>query len=70
MHTPRVRLREDIIRRVQGEFLEMPGLQVTRAQAPRLWGLDRPVCDELLDVLVSTKFLSQTRDGSFVRSTA
>ena len=61
---------DDVLQRIRGEFLEMPGLQVTRAQAPRLWGLDRPVCDELLDVLVSTKFLSQTRDGSFVRSTA
>ena len=29
-----------LVHRVRGEFLEMPGLRLTRAQAQRLWGLD------------------------------
>ena len=59
---------DDALRRVQGEYIEMPGLRLTTAQAQRLWGLDRASCDALLDALVDAKFLSRTRDGAFVRS--
>lgn len=59
---------EEIIRRVQGEYLEMPGLRLTPAQAQRLWGLDRFACDNLLWAFVDAKFLVRTRDGAFVRS--
>ena len=58
----------EAIRRVQGEYIEMPGLRLTPAQAQRLWGLDRTACDTLLGALVDAKFLFQTRDGAFVRS--
>jgi len=57
------------LRRVKGEYLEMPGLRLTPAQAQRLWGLDREACNALLGALVDTKFLSRTRDGAFVRIT-
>jgi hypothetical protein len=53
------------LRRVKGEYLEMPGLRLTPAQAQRLWGLDRESCQALLGALVDTKFLCQTRDGAF-----
>ena len=39
---------EDVLRRVQGEYIEMPALRLTTAQAQRLWGLDRTACDALL----------------------
>jgi hypothetical protein len=58
---------DDVLQRIQGEFVEMPGLRLTAAQAQRLWGLDREVCDRLLGALVEAKFLAQTRDGAFVR---
>jgi hypothetical protein len=58
----------DVIQRVQGEYMEMPGLRLTTAQAQRLWGLDRAACDALLGALVDAKFLFRTRDGAFVRS--
>ena len=58
----------EVLRRVQGEYIEMPGLRLTSAQAQRLWGLDRAVCDSLLGILVETKFLFRTRDGAFVRA--
>jgi hypothetical protein len=58
----------DVLRRVQGEYIEMPGLRLTIAQAQRLWGLDRAVCDALLGALVEAKFLFRTRDGAFMRS--
>ena len=57
-----------ILERIQGEFIEMPGLRLTPAQAQRLWGLDPGTCEKLLDALVRNQFLLQTRDGSFMRT--
>ena len=61
------RASEEVLRRVKGEFLEMPGLRLTPAQARRLWGLDATACDALLIELVNAKFLFRTRDGAFMR---
>ena len=58
----------DVVRRVQGEFLEMPGLRLTGAQARRLWGLEATVCEALLSALVDAKFLFKTRDGAFMKA--
>ena len=58
---------EALFRRIQGEFLEMPGLRLTQPQACRLWGLDRETCGTLLSHLVDAKFLTRTRDGAFVQ---
>jgi hypothetical protein len=58
---------DEILRRVQGEFLEMPGLRLTEPQACRLWGLDAISCQALLEALVDAKFLFRTRDGAFMR---
>lgn len=66
--TPKpVRATKEVLRRVQGEFLEMPGLCLTEAQACRMWGLDADSCGALLRALVQAKFLFQTRDGAFMR---
>jgi hypothetical protein len=58
---------DEILWRVQGEFLEMPGLRLTEAQVRRLWGLDAATCAALLDALVTAKFLFRTRDGAVMR---
>ena len=58
---------DDVMRRVQAEFLEMPGLRLTDAQARKLWGLDAASCGTLLDALVKVNFLFRTRDGAFMR---
>ncbi len=58
---------EEVLRRVQGEFLEMPGLRLTEAQACRLWGLDAAICSALLSALIDASFLFRTRDGAFMR---
>jgi hypothetical protein len=55
------------LQRIQGDFVEIPGLHLTAAQAQRVWGLERDVCDALLGALVDAKFLAQTPDGSFIR---
>jgi hypothetical protein len=62
-----VRANEEVLRRVQGEFMEMPGLRLTEAQARRLWGLDQASCDALLGALVDANFLFRTNSGAFMR---
>ena len=58
---------QEVVRRIRGEFLEMPGLRVTPQQARRLWRLDETACDAVLGALVDARFLARTRDGAFVR---
>ena len=58
---------DEMIMRVQGEFLEMPGLRLTEPQARRLWGLDAVSCNALLGALIEAKFLFRTRDGAIMR---
>lgn len=67
MSSDPVRPSDEQIRRVQGEFLEMPGLRLTEPQARRLWGLDEASCAALLSALVDARFLCKTRDGAFMR---
>jgi len=62
-----VRANDEVLRRVQGEFMEMPGLRLTEAQARRLWGLDEASCVALLGALVDEKFLFRTNSGAFMR---
>jgi hypothetical protein len=47
----------ELLARVCGEYLEMPGLQLTLPQASRLWNLKQAVSEELLDSLVDASFL-------------
>jgi hypothetical protein len=58
---------ETILRRIQAEFREMPGLRLTPAQAQRLWSLNLGTCEAALSYLVANKFLFRTADGSFIR---
>jgi hypothetical protein len=59
---------QEVVRRVRGEFLEMPGLRLTPQQAKRLWRLDETSCEAVLGALVDARFLAKTRDGAFVRN--
>ena len=61
---------DDLLRRVQAEFLEMPGLRLTRAQARRLWALDDTLCEAVLAALVDARFLVESRNASFIRASS
>ena len=56
------------LRRAQAEFLEMPGLQLTVAQASRLWHFDSVLCTAVLSRLVEQRFLVETRHRSYARA--
>jgi hypothetical protein len=58
---------QDVLHRIQGEFLEMPDLRLTLLQAQRLWRLDETSCNAALRALVDARFLARIRDGAFVR---
>ena len=60
---------EQMLSRIRGEYLEMPGLRLKREQAQRLWGLDESTCARVLECLVDLKFLYRTVDGKYARLT-
>jgi hypothetical protein len=51
---------------IQAEYIEMPGLHLTKPQVQRLWTLEPHVCDVLLDALVATDFLKVTSSQGYV----
>jgi hypothetical protein len=73
---PRVELRRNpewrltLLRRVREEFVEMPGMHLTLAQAQRLFGLRADICERILRGLVEESFLTVDRRGAFVRRSA
>ena len=58
----------DVIQMVKAEYLEMPGLCLTLAQARRLWNLDRDTCAAVLERLVESRFLWCTEAGIYGRN--
>jgi hypothetical protein len=46
----------------------MPGLQLTLAQAQRLFGLDPLACRRVIDALVEASFLRWTPSGTIVQA--
>ncbi len=57
--------RQAFVRRVQGEFDEMPGSCLTVAQASRLFGLPQDVMARVFDQLVRNGILRLTPDGRY-----
>ncbi len=56
----------DWLHLVRAEYLEMPGLHLTKPQIRRLWGLEDGVCDALLQQLLATHFLRRTERDAYV----
>ena len=52
--------------RIRAEYREMPGLQLTFAQARILWQLDAPTCSAVLQRLIDEGFLVGRPDGRFI----
>ena len=47
----------------------LPGLRLTFQQVQRLCGIERTVCQTLLDSLVDAKFLNRDTNGAYTRLT-
>lgn len=59
----------DTLHRVRAEFLEMPGLRLKSEQVQRLCGIERTMCQMVLDALVDEGFLCVRSDGHYARLT-
>jgi hypothetical protein len=53
---------------IRAEYNEMPGLQLTKRQVQRLWGLDDVTCEASLRALEDQRFLRRTPANFYVRS--
>ena len=56
----------DWLHLIKAEYLEMPGLHLTKPQVQRLWKLEPHLCDALLDALVAADFLKKTHGEAYV----
>jgi len=61
---------DDLVERVRGEYIEMPGLRLTLAQARRLWAIDEATCGQVLRRLADVNFLARSSDGKYTRLSA
>jgi predicted transcriptional regulator len=59
---------ESLLERIEREYEEQPGLNLTSAQAERLWGLDKSTCRAVLSALEDAHVLRRTQEGRFVRA--
>ena len=57
-----------LLRQIQSEYREMPGLKLTEPQARRLWDLDADTCNLVLTTLLEQQFLKCTANGTYVRA--
>ena len=57
---------EALLERVRKEYREQPTLNLTFAQACRLWQLEPGECRTALERLIAEGVLRQTADGLFV----
>lgn len=53
---------------IRAEYLEIPGLRLTKPQVQRLWGLDDVTTEALLSALMDVKFLRRTHGDAYVRA--
>ena len=58
---------EDSVQRIRAEYLDLPGLSLTAAQAQRLWNLDSETCGLALDMMIRETFLRRTPHAKYVR---
>ena len=58
----------DWLQLIRAEYMEIPGLCLTKPQVRRLWGLDDVMAEALLTVLIDVKFLRRTRRDAYVRA--
>ena len=58
----------DWLRLIRAEYLEIPGLCLTKTEVQRLWGLDEVTTDALLSALEEVRFLRRTHRDAYVRA--
>jgi hypothetical protein len=57
----------DWLQLIRAEYLEFPGLHLTKPQIERLWGFDPATCEALLATLIDVRFLRRTCADTYIR---
>ena len=57
-----------LVARIECEYREMPGLQLTEAQMQRMWRLDGATCEAVIVALVTRRILVKTCRDSYARA--
>jgi hypothetical protein len=58
---------EELLMRIEGQFLDTPGLRLTVSEAKRRFGADEITCEAVLDALVDSAVLFKTRERVYGR---
>jgi hypothetical protein len=58
---------QELLRTIEGEFAEMPGMRLTEAQFRRLWALNPTECQRVTTVLVNNGVLARDAGGRYCR---
>lgn len=56
------------VRLIQSEYVEMPGLHLSKRQAQRLWNLDARSTDVIFDALEASNFLRRMPNDMYIRA--
>ena len=56
-----------LVLRMQGHYLETPGLTLTVRDAQRRFSVDETTCEAVLAVLVDAGVLTKTQEGAYAR---
>jgi len=57
-----------LVTRIECEFREMPGLQLTERQMQRMWCLDGATCHVVITVLVAHGIVVKTQRNAYARA--
>jgi len=58
--------KDEMLRRIHRDYLEMPDLRLSAPQAQRVWQLDEQTCTNLLESLREDGLLHRSHDGTYV----
>jgi len=57
-----------LVTRIECEYREMPGLQLTAQQMRRMWRLDGTTCEVVIAVLVAQGIVVKTHRNAYARA--
>jgi len=64
----RTKTNRDWVALLRTEYLEMPGLNLTKPQIQKLCSVDAARCDGVVAALIAGGFLERTLDDAYVRA--
>ena len=59
---------ESLVARIESEYREMPGLQLTEQQMQRMWSIDGAICRVVITVLVEYGIVVKTHGNAYART--